>query len=180
MLEAEEIGPQDTLSPLQCRGRQTIAAGWQLHPFPAHQLRGELPQSFFVLDYRPALIGCRRRTGEAHADPPMVAGRHQEEGKKPARKWLGRVSEALVDTATTLFGQENATAVAPVRQMIAPRPPRPALAKERQVADFRICFPSLRFEASPFLIGDGDQILFAATTADVAIPILENRQVTDR
>jgi len=54
----------------------------------------------------------------------MVPGRYQEEGKEPARQRLGCVAETLVDPATSLLGQEDAAAVAAVRQMITPRPTR--------------------------------------------------------
>jgi hypothetical protein len=178
--KAEQIRPVDALPLLQRRGRQTALAGLQVDSFSPRQLRGKLPQRLLVLGHGPPFVGRRRRTGETHADAPMVAGRHQQEGKEPAWERFGRVAESLVNTATSLLSQENAAAVAAVRQMIAPRPPGTALAEDGQVADLGILVPALGLDLATLLIGDRDQVLFAASTADVTIPVLDDRQMTHR
>jgi hypothetical protein len=130
-----------------------------------------------VLSHGSALVGRRRRTSEAHADTPMVPGRYQEEGKEPARQRLGCVAETLVDPATSLLGQEDAAAVAAVRQMITPRPPGAGLLEDRQVADFGVLVPALGLDSVPLVFGERYQIFFAAGAADVTVPVLHDRQM---
>jgi hypothetical protein len=176
--EVEQIRPVDALPSLQSGGRQDAIAGSQINSFPLRQLRCKFSECLLVIGYGSALVGRRRGTGETHADAPMVAGRYQQEGKEPAREGLGPVAETLVDPATSLLGQEDATAVAAVRQMIAPRPPGTGLLEDRQVADFGVLVPALGLDAAVLLFGERHQVFFAAGAADVTVPILHDRQMT--
>src|SRR5438105_210798 len=83
-----------------------------------------------------------------------------------------------MNATAPFFGQENATAIAAVCQVITPRPPRAALAEDGQVTDLRIVFPALGFDAASLVFAQRDQVLFAAGATDMAVPVLHNGEMT--
>src|SRR5262249_49196107 len=73
-----------------------------------------------------------------------------------------------------------AAAVGAVVELVAPRPERADTLERSQSAEVPVAVPALRLDALPLLLGDGDLIFLAAGAADVAIPVLQNREMTDR
>ncbi len=85
-----------------------------------------------------------------------------------------------MDAAAALLAQEDATAVGPVIELVAP-PPKRAYWFERFVtAEVFVAIPALFLDAFFLVVRNRDQILLAAGAADVAVPILQDRQVVDR
>ena len=88
-------------------------------------------------------------------------------------------AEFFMDAAAALFAEENAGAVGLMGEVMASCPPRSFAGEERHAAQLRFAFPALLGNPPPLFIRDVDNELPAAVSATVAIPVLENRQVTD-
>lgn len=135
-------------------------------------------QFLFVIAQGPAAVVGGGGAGVAQADAPVVAGRHQYEREQPARQRLGVGTEALVNPAAVLFGQEHASAVRPLLQDVA-APPTVAAHHQRLSGQRRFAAPVLGTEALPFLVVDRHLGLAAAVAATVAVPVLHDRQMAD-
>src|SRR5260370_35506900 len=127
----------------------------------------------------PALVLGRRGAGKTQADATVGSRGHQHKRKHPAGKRLGLVAVFLVNPATALFAQEDATAILAVIELIVPRPPGAALEEDRQAADLGILFPALGFDSPALLVRNRDDIFLAAIAANMAVPVLPDLQVTD-
>src|SRR5262249_51722681 len=73
--------------------------------------------------------------------------------------------------------EEDATAVGPVIERVALPPPAVA-DKRRSTVEVR-GRPALRFDAAPLVVAESDLVLLAAGTADVTVPVLDDRQGSD-
>ena len=178
--DPQGVGPVEALTAVQVRRSDERSVGLRLEALALGKAIRKDGEVVLVLGHRPALVRRRRRTGEANADAPVIAGRDQNEREQPAGKRLGLVAVTLVDAAPALFAEEHTTAVGPVVERVAPVP-EPAAAHERRVAaEVHDGVPFLRLDASPFLFGERDQVFLAATTGDVTVPVLHHRQRSDR
>src|SRR5437660_52002 len=101
---------------------------------------------------RPALVARGRRTGEAHADAPVIADRDQHKGEETAGKRLGLVAEFLMDAAAPLLAEEDAASVLPAVEVITSPPEWTALLEKRPAAKLRIVLPPLCLNAGALLI----------------------------
>src|SRR5262249_25757475 len=124
--ELEEVRPRHRLAAPQ-RRRGDVRGRWLVaESFALGKQGGECFQVTVVLGNRPALAGGRRRAGEAQANPPMIARRHQNERKQAAWQRLAFRTVLFMNSAAPLFTQENATAVRAAAQLdlpVAPAPP---------------------------------------------------------
>src|SRR5205823_6530618 len=128
------------------------------------------------------LAPVRRRggTGEAQPDAPLVPRRDEDERIEPARQRLGVAAELLVNPATALLIEEDTSAVLAVTEPMAPLPPPPLPDKQRPTLKRGIILPSLLLEAAPLVLGDGHLVVPATVAATVTVPVLPDRQATDR
>src|SRR5262249_6065675 len=111
---------------------------------------------------------------------PVIAGRHQDEGKKAARERLRFIAQPFVDAAAPVLAQEDATAIAAVVQMVTTSPPGAARLEKRQTRDDWITLPTLGLDLAALFVADGHDVFFAAASAGVAIPVLDYRQTSKR
>ncbi len=173
------VGPADLQAGLQRGRRRQRAVGLRRQLLALGQAGGELLQRRIVFGQRPALVRRRRRAGVSQADAPVVARRDQHEREQPARQRLRLVAVPLVDAATALLAQEDAAAVGPVVEPPFPRPRRAVTDERGEAAEVLVAVPALGVDALLLLVGDGDEVLLAAGTADVAIPVLQDGEMTD-
>src|SRR5262249_43188623 len=129
--------------------------------------------------HRSALVCDGRRTREAHADTPVVAGRNQQKWKQPACERLDLGAEAFVQPAAIRLGQEHTAAVRPMPQRPASREP-PFANEPATGIDLGIAGQTQPLDAAFLFIGDDGFERMAAIAAVVAIPILDERQIADR
>jgi len=109
----------------------------------------------------------------------MVAGRDQHEREQAAGQRLGFVAEALVDAATPFVAEKNAAAVGTVVEPPLARPRRTLADERNMTAEVGVAVPALGLNAFAFLVGDGDDVFLTTGTANMAIPVLQDRQMTD-
>jgi hypothetical protein len=81
-----------------------------------------------------------------------------------------------MDAAEPLLVQKDAGAVGAVIEMVLPPPERAGAAEGLCALQGRVVLPPLRLDTGAFRIGDADEILAAAFSAAVAVPILQNGQ----
>ena len=174
------VRPAYILTGLQRRRRRQRAVGKRLEMDALGEAGGELRQRLIVFGQGSALVRGRRRTGVTQADAPMIAGWDQYEWEQSTRQRLGFVAEAFVYAATPLVAEKNAAAIGTVIEPPLARPRR-TLADERDVtAEVGVAVPALGLNALAFLVGDGDDVFLTTGAADVAIPVLQDRQMADR
>src|SRR4051794_20534925 len=105
----------------------------------------------------------------------MVPGWDEDKGKQSARQRLGLVAKLLVNPAAALVAEKDAAVVAAMIEPIRPPPPRAMGCEEGNVLEIGFLVPSLRLDALPFLVREGDDVFLAAVAADVAVPVLQDR-----
>src|SRR5262249_32754240 len=106
-------------------------------------------------------------------------GRHKHKRKHATGERLGVVAKLLMNPAAPLLAQKDATAILTIVDLVLPRPPGTALQEDRHAADLRILVPPLGLDAAALFLGNADDILLAAVAADMTVPILHDRQVTN-
>src|SRR5262249_20569741 len=178
--EELQLSPGDALAGLKPRRANHCAIGQRRQSFALGQPVGKLAQLCVMFGEGTSLVRPRRRTGIADADTPVIALRYQHEGKQPARQRLGVVAEALMDAAASLLGEEDTATVRAVVELRAASPDRSCALKGSQPPEVLVAVPALAVNALPFLRGDGDLVFLAAGAADVTVPVLQDREMTDR